>query len=72
MEKGFIDRRDNDDGLLSGSAVPPEVLKKTRAVLLSCTKGVLLKSFGKDYCHLSGMNTLSFVCIYIHCSLHKI
>lgn len=37
------------------SVVPPEVVKKTRAVLLSCTKGVLLKSFGKDYYRLAGM-----------------
>ena len=41
-------------GSPSHSAVPPEVLKKTRAVLLSCTKGVLMNSFGKDYYRLAG------------------
>ena len=40
------------------SPVPPEVIKKTRAVLLSCTKGVLLKRFSKDYASLAGMSPL--------------
>ena len=38
----------------SGQAVPEKVVKSTRAVLLSCVKGVSLKNFNRDYTNLLG------------------
>ena len=59
--KGRARESRKDSGSLShtqSSPVSPEVIKKTRAVLLSCTKGVLLKRFSRDYASLAGMSLL--------------
>ena len=48
-------QREGGESHIQSSPIPPEVVKKTRAVLLSCTKGVLLKRFSKDYANLAGM-----------------